>query len=326
MVSVRAVSADPADETFQMFRSFGEVPVRPGGVRLSIQTHVLSDFPSNDAKASGILSSAGPSLSSTYSLVYPPYSLTQQWGAEDTPCDLDFFASVYIDENLASWLPEFFAQMAIMQPIDAEIRGYKFPEFLGGGDPAFAIGAKRSDFDGILEVADQVFLPAGKEPSSWSGADEFERFTRSFGHTEGCFANSEADKLVAEIPFGDDTALIRLWADQSHPQLGNGLLVTLQIPFWNDATKPSDVAPLLNFMESRAWTETPQLGCWHTQGNDDERGVLAHTSFVPNALHQAGLVQNFALWEIGRAKWVKAQYFPDMKDRTISEIYRLRFG
>ena len=325
LVSVRAVMANKNDRTYQMLSGMGGVEARAGGIRLSIETKVVSDFPCTNMKVCDTLNLMAPLMSSTYSLVYPPAIFLRSRDIGEESYDLSLFSSVYIDENLAGWLPRFFAQMAIMQPIDAEIRGHKLPELLGGGRPGFALEHKKQNLDGILEVADQVYAPAGASSSKWAGSDEFANFARNFGNNDGCFANGDRSGLSAEVSFGHDTALIRCWTDQPHPQLGNGLLVTMQLPFWLGEERLEEGAAMLNFMESRAWTEVAQFGCWHTRSSSVEASsTIAHTYFVPNALFQPGLVQNFVIWEISRARWVKQTLFSGLRDLTMSQILATR--
>lgn len=324
LVSVRAVPFDLKDPSYLMLQGMGGADPRENGVRLSVTTRLLEDFPIKSSRTVELLNAMAPMLSSTYSLVYPPQAFIEAANGADGPYDLELFSSAYIDPNLAGWVPNFFAQMAIMQPIDAELRGYRLPEMLGGGKPAFEDGRKREDLDDILEVADQIFAPAGARQSRWNGSDEFAKFANTFGKTEGCFANGDPTGLTAEVPFGEDSAIIQCLTDQAHPQLGSGLLVTLQLPY-NSADQLDGGVASLNFFEARAWTEVPNLGCWHTRDTGRARGkVPAHSTFIPNALYRPGLIQNFVLWEIGRARWVRQTFFPTLRDRLMSEIHKDR--
>ena len=90
---------------------------------------------------------------SGYSLVYPPYDIWKKYFKEK-PAELQLFSSAYVDEAIAGWLSRFLAQIAIMQPINAEIRSTTAPEMFGGGEPAFAGGSKKANVDDILTVAD----------------------------------------------------------------------------------------------------------------------------------------------------------------------------
>lgn len=324
LVSVRAVPFDLKDPTYLMLQGMGGANPRDGGVRLSVTTRLIADFPIKIKKAVELINVMAPMLSSTYSLVYPPQEFVKGANAPESPYDLELFSSIYIDQNLVGWLPNFFSQMAIMQPIDAELRGYSLPEMLGGGQPAFEDGRKREELDDILEVADQIFVPAGARPSRWNGSDEFATFAQLFGKSEDCFANGDQTGLTAEVPFGSGSALIQCSTNQAHPQLGNGLLVTLQLP--HNATDQADGGvAALNFFEARAWTEVPNLGCWHLRNTGSDRGTVpAHSTFIPNALYRPGLIQNFVLWEMGRARWVRQTFFPELRDRLMLEIYEER--
>jgi hypothetical protein len=224
--------------------------------------------------------------------------------------------------SLIDWLPRFFAQMTIMQPIDAERIGDKWTKVLSGGRPAFELGHRRQQIDNILDVADQVFVPAGAQKSMWEGTNEFNDFAEKFANSEVCIGFGEPNKFSCEVPFGGDTALIRCWTDRPHPQLGNGLLVTLDLPFFSSDPHPWSGPAFLNIIEARSWTEVAQFGCWHSQEFGSGRGtVTGHTVFVPNALYRPGLVANLILWEIGRARWVRQTFFPDIEDRLMPEIY-----
>jgi hypothetical protein len=323
LVSVRAVEANKDDQSYQTLSIMGVEP-RKGGVRLSVETKVVSDFPYDNPTACSRLNDLALSASAAYSLVYPPAVFFGMYEGMKAPCDLSLFSSIYIDTNLAGWLPRFFATMAIIQPIHAEIHGDNLPGLLGEGQSAFVQNHKRHIVDDILKVSEQIFLPAGVSSSKWLGSDEFKNFANSFGNTEGCFANGDPTGLSAEIPFGQDSILIRCLTDHYHTELGNGLLVTMQLPFWADDNLV-EAAPLLNFMESRSWTESPQFGSWHFHPSSNGAApTITHTTFVPNALYKQGLVQNFVFWEMARARWVRQLFFSELEDLTMPEIIDVR--
>lgn len=326
LVEVRAVCVNENDPVYIAQReTFGTTP-RDGGIRLSVTTRFIDDFPSAESKSVEILNALLPSISSTYSVVYPPIDLQSKLQNINKTTNLELFSSIYVDENLSGWLPHFFAQMALMQPIDAELRSHKLPSLLSGGHPSYQIGQKREAVDGILEVADQIIIPAGSATSRWVGSSEFDALANQLGTTEGWAVNSGHSGLTAEVPFGKDTALIQCFTDQPHPQLGNGLLVTLTLPFDVKQKHVGVTAHALNFFEARAWTEVPQFGCWHSRDTATERGtVAAHAIFVPNALFRSGLVQNLVIWQMARARWVRESFFPHTEDRSMSEIYRDRY-
>jgi hypothetical protein len=79
----------------------------------------------------------------------------------------------------------------------------------------------------------------------------------------------------------------------------------------------------LNYWEANNWTDFPQLGCWVDYKIGEKIG-LAHASFVPNALYRDGLATNFAIWSIARVRWLRHDYFPELKDKPMEEILNER--
>jgi hypothetical protein len=294
-------------------------------VRLWITTDFLQNVPVEKKGFRRLLGASAHFMTSTYSLVYPPEPIWKEYyggqGAE-----LSLFSTSYISQQTISWLPRFMAQMTIMQPIDAEIRSKTAPGMFGGGTPAYATGARAPECDEILEVASSIYVPHGLKPSRWIGSEEFEKFVKEYGRSEGCYGNGDEAGLTLETPFGKHSALIRLRTDIAHPQLKNGLLVTTRIPFRLTQEQSTDEAAFLNFLESRSWTDFPQLGCWHSRSTSENQAELAHTSFIPNALYSPGLAFNFALWSVARAQWVRRERWPDLTDLTMSEILEARLG
>jgi hypothetical protein len=112
-----------------------------------------------------------------------------------------------------------------------------------------------------------------------------------------------------------------------HPQLGSGLLVTLQIPYDAEFEEIAKEAALLNFLEASHWMDFPQLGCWQAhQAGTDPKCRLAHASFIPNALYAGGLATNFAFWSMARVRWFRQERQPQLVDRPMSEILQKRLG
>lgn len=295
----------------------------PTRVRLSVETNLLSGVAVGDPKFIDMVSAAAPLITSTYSLVYPPVDRGESSGEHEEP-NLTMFSSAYISANLLGWLPCFFAQLAIMQPIDAEVRASALPEALGSGRPAFYRSDKREACDDILEVANEVYRPAGMQSSRWSGSEEFEDFAEEYARSDQCFGNGDPSGLAIEVPFGQNSALIRFWTDQRHPQLGNGLLLTTQLPYWGSAKSIGNLPGILNRWEARSWTDFPQLGCWHTHDSGDDQIGIAHSSFIPNALYRPGLVLNLAAWSAARAASVRREFWRDEEDLPMSKILGAR--
>jgi hypothetical protein len=219
----------------------------------------LRDVPIQNEAFCRLMGATAQFDTSTYSLVYPPNEIWKKYGGGES-ANLSLFSSAYISEETASWLPRFVAQMAIMQPINAEIRSAQWPEIFGSGTPAYAKGQKAPANDDILEVANVVYQPAGSRPSRWIGSDEFGRFATEYGRSDNCFGNGDPEGLTLETPFGSNSALIRLRTGDAHPQLKNGLLITVQIPFWSTLTG------LLPYLQHSFWF-LPNVAACHAMAN-----------------------------------------------------------
>jgi hypothetical protein len=215
-----------------------------------------------------------------------------------------------------------------MQPINAQIQAKKAPELLHGGCPDTSRPAhlQGQELDGMLEVAAQVYVPIGQEPNRWDGHDEFSQFAETYARNDRCFGTADKSGLTLETPFGPDTALINLRTGEKHPQLGNGLLVTLQLPRFAEAATIASECAYLNFLEAVSWTGFPLLGCWHPHISREQSAGVAFTTFVPNALYQPNLATNLALWMLERAKWVRETLWQDLQDKRMIDILEDRFG
>jgi hypothetical protein len=295
------------DDGFDWWPGSFQVEVRAGAHaglpdrwKLSVRTKYLQDVPIDNPSFETAMSGLGM-FASSYSLVQGPRRARGRQEGDEDSADLFLFSSVYIDANLFDSLPQVFGALAILQPIDAEIRAIGHAELVGA-EPAYGPRGKVQEHDELLELVANLYAPAGEMPSWWSGASEFYEFDDENLISQGVAITNDDDHLALDVPLGNGTALIRLWATERHIQLGNGLLVTLQLP-----SAPGDdisrLAAFLNQSEAADWTNIPQLGCWHRRLLPDEKAELAHTSFVPNVLGTEGLATNFALWTLARARW-----------------------
>lgn len=288
--------------------------VEPPPLRISISTAYRRCVPVRDRKFVELAGYSANLSCPTYSWVYPPVELEDILGGH--PTDLELFASVYVDESTSGWLPRFFARMSIMQPVNAEIQSEMDGVIFGGAQPAFSSGSKVPVTNAILGVARDVLVPEGKKPNHWIGSDEFEVFVDVVAGQDNCLAYATKEGMVLATPFGEEKASIYFWTHQHH-QLGNGLLIGTKIPMGQVKNDVFDLAAALNFLESRFWTDIPQLGCWHPHS---EEKSLAHTVFVPNALFMPNLVGYLAHWALQRVEWLQRTRFPELPKLTIDEI------
>jgi hypothetical protein len=290
--------------------------------RVSVETDFLASVSIKDAKFINLVASSSW-MTSTYSIQYPPTKILKKWEYSDSDeTKLSLFSSVYVSPEMVQWLPQFFARAALIQVTNAEIQSVALSEVLGG-KPDFLPSGRNNSPDDMLKVVNEVYAPKGKNRSRWHDTEEFVKFAETYGRSDECFGIGDKSGLNLETPFGDYSALIRLRSEVEHPQLGSGLLVTVQIPF--TAEEISTEVAWLNFLEARSWTDFPQLGCWQNNLHDEEANKgLVHVSFVPNAFYADGLATNFAHWSVARARWLRQTRWPNLEDKPMIEILKNR--
>jgi hypothetical protein len=301
-------------------------------VRLVIRTDVLKDVPITDELFISLVAEMSSLWAPTYAWVYPPAPFWEKYhqsGVDDVrglSPRLGFSSSAYISSENVDWLTDFLARATILQPVSAQSHSSTLQGIFKSGVSDVSRSDTRKDGspDEILNVANQVYVPRGKEPNRWIGTGEFQRFAEEWAQSDSCFGYGDATGLSAETPFGDDTALIRLWTDQKNPQLGNGLLATLQVPYSDDRISIAKTVAVLNLNESDGWTHFPLIGCWHPHKNRNDADGLAFSCFIPNSLYQPGLATQVAFWFLERARWVRKSLWPDMVDKTMMEIITSR--
>jgi hypothetical protein len=317
----------PGDHRVSVMAQPAEVKEQSGAWRLVVRTEYLSGVPVDDPKMRELLLAMG-SFAPTYAWVFTPPEVTREYELQGEG-SLHLQSTVYLRPDTASWLPEFFARMAIMQPIDAQRQAEAHAEVLKATRHTSrppALLRPPGTIDDILGVAQDVYVPAGREVSRWSGSAEFGATAKQFGRQDMCFGNGDDTGLTLETPVGESSALVTCRAESAHPALGNGLLSTVILPFQRTHAEIADEAMWLNFFESTMWTNVPQLGSWHSR----ERGSgLFHSAsgfFVPNALYAPGLATNCALWRLGLARWVKSTLWKDLEDKPMVEVLNKRLG
>jgi hypothetical protein len=300
-------------------------------VRLVIRTDVLKDVPITDELFISLVAEMSSLWAPTYAWVYPPAPFWEKYhqsGVDDVrglSPRLGFSSSAYISSENTDWLTDFLARAAILQPVSAQSHSGALQRMFGSGVPDISRpDTLKSGPDEILDVANQVYVPRGKEPSRWVGTGEFESFADKWAACDSCFGFGNATGLSVETPFGNDSALIQLGTEQQHPQLGNGLLATLQIPYSDDKISIAKAVGVLNSNESEGWTHFPLLGCWHSHKSRGDVDGPAFSFFIPNSLYQPGLATQVTFWFLERARWVRQSLWPDVADKTMLEIMNSR--
>jgi hypothetical protein len=143
-----------------------------------VRTAFLKDIPFDreDVRRSFFQFANG---AASYAWVHAPAELAVRFSQRDVAESLAgrlawFQSTVYVTETNAEWLPEFFGQLAILQPIDAEWQADVLAPILGAHPDFSEISNSGSDHaDQILRVAQTTYMSAGHEPSRWRGSHEF---------------------------------------------------------------------------------------------------------------------------------------------------------
>lgn len=292
--------------------------------RVTISTDYLRSVSVNDREFVRQAGLAAQLFFPTYSPVYPPGELVAKH-YDGKPVEMELFSSAYVYDETVDWTSGFLARMSIMQPIGAE-RLSRSPVAVKSGSPALATGAIRPTVHGVLNIDSDLLIPEGAKPGRWIGSAEFEAFIQQYGRNDACFGNASENGMTLETPFGADSALVQFNADERDYQLGNGLTIVTRIRTSTDLDAVCDEAAWLNYFESVQWTDFPQFGRWHPLTASDGATHLAHTSFVPNAYFNKGIVVNSAFWALARVRWTRERLLPDEQDLTMIEILENRFG
>jgi hypothetical protein len=173
----------------------------------------------------------------------------------------------------------------------------------------------RTHPDEMLAVGEKVFRPAGQELSAFV-EDDFQQVHSTVFGTHFFSAGAAADGIAIEVPFGtDDTTLIQLTNNATHPAVGTGLLCTLKVRIPPDVESSADeLASMLNIMECDGQLLSASFGAWCVDSAGREE-VLAHAWFTPNLLNRPMLATDIATISINRAGWVAQVLLGEEKGR-----------
>jgi len=158
----------------------------------------------------------------------------------------------------------------------------------------------REPFDEMASAVEKLFVPLGKEKGKWT-EQEFTETVEKYMHNPPCImASGGGQGLTGEFVHGDGTSLFRIFGDEKHPWLGNGLVVTQMFPVpkmtENELIR---MAIQLNQIEVVEGPWGYGFGSYWTK-ND----LLVHNAFYPNAAYLKGLLPNLYFSAANRAKHI----------------------
>jgi hypothetical protein len=270
-------------------------------LRLSSTVPVIDDLKADPAKISDFL------------------NLTNQLTVGDTLIwnrengKVESRISCIFHEGTFDWRISQFIDLAIIQLVLLEHRADAFAEVCDGRvmEWSHPVSGERIVPDDILNVVRDLFQPWGQEPSRFTSEDEFkavEEWVKSVPLPLFTMGASDTGIAIEMATSAEDTALIQLHSDQTHPTLGSGLLVTIQVRLPESlGSDPLDFSSHLNRLECYEQTDSHQYGAWCSKD-----GMLAHSYFLPSTpVVSSGISLDAAMGAVMRAAWVAKLIDPD---------------
>jgi hypothetical protein len=298
-------------------RIWAEESIVDGGTslwRIHVATDFLVDF---DLARSETRSWLGVML---------PFATQYAWVHEQQTGHLRLWASLWVHAEVFEQRLRDLATSAVLQITDAQLRApmleNQFDETADVSE--HPTSGHRSVPDELLQVVTQVLAPAGENASAWDGTGEFEQTTDAFNERNSALGSADSSGLTLEFAFGNQTSMLRLLTDQENPQLGNGLLQLLHMPFSSSQEECLDLVMQLNWKETQELTRSPLLGSWCVSERGDE-WIPVFVSFRSNALRKHGDVFDVTMGQALRAKWMSAK-FAEEPDQPVATTVMSRLN
>lgn len=281
-------------------RIWAEEGIEDGGValwRIHVATDFLTGFDLDRKETRAWLSAM------------LPFATQYAWVHESEKGLLRLWSSLWVHADTFSRRVSDLATSATFQITDAQLRAPMLASQFGetAHISAHPRSGRRAVADEILDVVEAVFVPSGKESCTWEGADEFEDTVATFNERGGGYGNGDPTGLTLEFPFGEETSMLQMLTDQGNPQLGSGLLQLLHIPkSFRSQQECLSIVMQLNRQETLELTRSPLLGSWCASERDGE-WIPVFVSFRPNVLRKHGDIQDLAISQAIRARWVSSK-------------------
>lgn len=177
-------------------------------------------------------------------------------------------------------------------------------------------GGLRQGPDSILDRWDEIAGLGHSQPSAFRGAPLLRMIgdgqpgwaLMAFGDEVSASGELEfsGDSTAVEMALADrqgdpQTALLQVFTDTPHPDLGSGALLLLRLPVTLDAAEAAELANGLNEQEVRGGSGVSALGAWCVPPNDE--GAVAFVTFVPSAMATHFDLEYLAWLARARSRW-----------------------
>ncbi len=224
-----------------------------------------------------------------------------------------------VHSETTGWRPTEHATAHILSLAITEREVDALAERLGGKVAQWShpLSGPRRTPDELLNVVEQLYAPAGVEPSRFAdanemhGVEEMARATGGIGVTLGRFA----DGISIEVAFGKaDTTLIDMVTSVIHPLLGHGLSVLTTTRIVKSYAEACRIANQLNVIQFAPGNVMSALGAWYVRTIGEDHYV-AHVRFIPNLYFTPGYAVTCGTEAIDQAIWVDQVMHPDLPER-----------
>lgn len=234
----------------------------------------------------------------------------------------------YLHAGNLSWRPKHIARIALLQLYIAELDADALAASVGGRvfaqeDPT---GGGREEATVQMNACWSAVKAESGTTSRFTGLAEYQAIAAKSRNSDIATLGATAHGIALEVPFGDDTTLILVKADEPHPLLGPGLGVFTSLPIpHSDAEQVAKVVASLNNLEHNGVAVVPHVGAWGKREVGRLR-VAAYSTFLPNAFFLPGIVADQVAIAALRARWARS-LFPSGRDvNAWRTLYNRMFG
>lgn len=195
---------------------------------------------------------------------------------------------VRVHDDISQWMNPLISVAAVLQIGEARILGPELAKAFHAeealsGPPGCRI---RSQPDEMAEAITTLISPMGKRPSQWQPAEFRQAVDQYMQAPPALLANAGGAGFTVEFPYGQQSSLCQVMADQPHPRYGNGLLLLQSFPTEGKSDlKGAELALAMNRSELSERPFGYGFGSYAYR-----ESTLHFTSFLPNALYRPGLL------------------------------------
>lgn len=284
-----------ADKHEQSVEVAGQVKGPDGelGYLVSVRTNLLRSLDLGDREVAGI----NAALMSFASMAGPFYDQQTK--------TLDLASLVIVHDGIGEWMNPLISVAAVLQIGEARIMGSLLAaafhaEQTLSGPPGRGMRPEPDEMAGMIET---LIAPLGREASFWSPAEFQQTVDRYMNKPPALLATAGGAGFTVEFPYGDQSSLCQLMADQPHPRYGNGLFLLQSFPVSDMSdVEGARLALSLNSAELGKFPSGYGFGSYAYR-ND----TIHFTSFFPNALYRPGLLPNIYFSCARRARKMSRQ-------------------